>query len=114
MDVIDFRAKFKDGDFILMGWDEHWFVIYSHLRDARDADIGYPKHAIMYHAVANTNGSYISIPDEVRPGIGYIEDYTQARLATNEEISKFISRMEARGKTWDFEHKTITNLIRAI
>jgi hypothetical protein len=64
----------------------------------------------MYHAVANVEGNYTSVPDGVRPGIGYIEDFHQNRLATNVEISKFISRIERKGKTWDFEHKTIRAL----
>lgn len=109
MEVTDFITQFKNGDILVLGNNDHWIVIYSHVRDAM-ANIR--KHAIMYYAVANLNSPYITIPEEVRPGIGYVEDYAKARLANNEEIQKLIARMEAKGKTWDFEHKAIANLIR--
>ena len=107
MTLDEFNKKgFNPGDVLMVVHGSiHWLIIFAGLRESSYHGGAVIKHAFLFHAITDINDSnHTSVCiDEVRPGIGYVEDDAKnVRLANNAEKKILFDRIKKfHGVMWD-------------
>ena len=94
----------KDGDFLVKGG---WIFIFDHFEPGQ---LNRNYNTFLYKALMNIGRVYVKIPRAPSRGIGYYEESTTLRYATNKERKEMITALEVKGYTYNEETKRVEKI----